>query len=418
MRRTKARQSADRSALGVTATTSRGYHRGFVKRTRGIAVAVGVATGMSVAAVSASAAPVGPSGIVGHVYINDNTKPVNTVGGFDRHADGSLTPIPGSPFSIGGSGTGSATASQGALQLSADGRYLLAVDAGSKQISVLRIKPDGRLQSSEGSPVSSGGGNPVSIAVHDGLIYIANADPNAPNYTGFTLNAGGHLRAIPGSTVPLPAGSQPGDVLFNGDGTKLVGTRVGTSMIDSFTVGSGGLLTPAPHSPFLAQAAGPFGSEFSPTNPTQLFVSNAHAGAGAGSVSAFSDALDGTLTSIGSSPFADNQTAPCWVEISHDGRYLFTVNTAVATISRYSIASDGSLTLLTPSTSLSDPFLPTNDTPEDARLSPDGSTLYVVDAGADAISALAVNGGNLTELASSPTSGPTGASPSGIVVTG
>jgi hypothetical protein len=27
----------------------------------------------------------------------------------------------------------------------------------------------------------------------------------------------------------------------------------------------------------------------------------------------------------------DEQTAPCWVEISHDGRYLFAVNNAAAT---------------------------------------------------------------------------------------
>ena len=416
MRRTEACEPADRGALRDTAIGD-GQGGRFAARMRGIAVVVGVAGATLVAAASASAAPAA-SGVVGHVYIDDNTSPVNTIGGFDRHADGSLTPIAGSPFAIGGSGTGHATASQGALQLSGDGRYLLAVDAGSNQISVLRIKPNGTLQSAQDSPVASGGGNPVSIAVHDDLVYVANADPSAPNYTGFTLNAGGHLRTLPGSSVGLPAGSQPGDVLFNGDGTKLVGTRVATSMIDSFTVGSGGLLTAAPHSAFPAQAAGPFGSEFSPTNPTQLFVSNAHAGPGAGSVSAFTDALDGTLTPIGDSPFADNQTAPCWVEISHDGRYLFTVNTAVSTISRYSIATDGSLTLLTPSTTLGDPFLPTTDTPEDARLSPDGSTLYVVDAGANAVSALAVNGGDLTELGSSPTPGPSGASPSGIVVTG
>ena len=42
---------------------------------------------------------------------------------------------------------------------------------------------------------------------------------------------------------------------------------------------------------------------------------------------------DGTLSSIGSSPFADNQTAPCWVEITHDGQFLFTVNTASGSIS-------------------------------------------------------------------------------------
>ena len=37
------------------------------------------------------------SGVVGHVYVNDNTREVNTVGVFDRHADGTLTAMRGSP---------------------------------------------------------------------------------------------------------------------------------------------------------------------------------------------------------------------------------------------------------------------------------------------------------------------------------
>src|SRR6266566_5924725 len=300
-----------------------------------------LATAAAVLASGASAAPE----VVGHVYVNDNTGGVNTVAGFDRHADGTLTLIPGSPFVAGGVGTGKGIASQGALQLSSDGRYLLAVDAGSNEISVLRIKPDGSLEPVGGGPVSSGGANPVSIAVHDQLVYVANAGSTTStgetNYTGFTLNAGGHLRPLADSTVTLPDGSQPGDVLFSGDGSKLVGTRVASSQIDSFTVGADGLLTTAPGSPFTAQGLGPFGSEFRPTNSEQLFVSNAHNGGIAGTVSAFTDGTDGALTSIGASPFADNQTAPCWVEISHDGQFLFTVNTGSGTISRYSIAPDG-----------------------------------------------------------------------------
>src|SRR5690349_16077597 len=178
----------------------------------------------------AAAAPGGsphPSRVVGQVYVNDNTAPVNTVAGWDRHADGALTAMAGSPFAVGGAGTGHATASQGSLQLSADGRYLLAVDAGSNEISVVRIQHDGSLQTTGNEVVASNGVDPVSIAVHDSLVYVANAGPAGSNYTGFTLNAGGHLRALPGSTVSLPSDAQPGDVLFNGDGTKLVGTRVG-----------------------------------------------------------------------------------------------------------------------------------------------------------------------------------------------
>jgi 6-phosphogluconolactonase len=367
-----------------------------------------IAVAAAVAAGSASAA----SNVVGHVYVNDNTAGVNTIAGFDRHADGTLTPLPGSPFPAGGAGTGAGIGSQGALQISSDGKYLLAVDAGSNQVSVLRIGPDGGLNAVGGGPESSGGIEPVSIAVHDDLVYVANAGDGGSNYAGFTLNPGGHLRPLAGSTVPLPDGSTPGDVLFNGDGTKLIGTRVGTSLIDSFTVGDDGRLTPAAGSPFAAQGVGPFGSEFRPTDPTELYVSNAHGGTGNGTISAFNDGSDGALTSIGSSPFADLQTAPCWVEITKNGEFLFTVNTASNSISRFAIGSDGSLSLLG-----STPLSTAHAGAEDARLGPGGQTLWVVDTGARAISAFAVDGGSLSELSSSPTALPAGSAPFGIVVT-
>jgi 6-phosphogluconolactonase len=349
--------------------------------------------------------------VVGHLYVNDNTAGENTIAAFDRHADGTLTPIPGSPFPAGGAGTGAGIGSQGALQESADGRYLLAVDAGSGQISVLRIRPDGSLRPVGGGPVSSGGAEPVSIAVYAGLVYVANGGADANNYTGFTLNPGGHLRALVGSTVELPEGSEPGDVLFNPSGTNLVGVRVKTSLIDSFAVGADGRLTAAPGSPIPAQGPGPFGSEFRPTDPNQLFVSNAHGGAGAGTVSAFDVAGNGALSSIGASPFADEETAPCWVEISHDGHFLFTVNTGSNSVSRYAIAPGGSLELLG-----STPLKEAGAGAEDARLDPQGNFLFVVETKGRAVSGLSVDGGALTELPSSPTPLPSNSAPFGIVV--
>jgi 6-phosphogluconolactonase (cycloisomerase 2 family) len=258
--------------------------------------------------------------------------------------------------------------------------------------------------------VSSGGVNPVSVAERDGLVYVANAGAVGSNYTGFTLSRGGHLQPLADSTVALPDNAQPGDVLFNSTGTTLVGARVGSSLIDSFSVGSDGRLTAAPNSPFTAQGPGPFGSEFRPTDPSQLFVSNAHGGAGNGSVSAFSVASDGTLSSIGSSPFADNQTAPCWVEITHDGQFLFTVNTASGSISRYSITQDGTLTLLG-STQVSSQG---GVGAVDARLSSDGQTLYVDESRIAVVGEFAVDGGQLTELGSVAL--PTGATPAGVAV--
>jgi 6-phosphogluconolactonase len=351
-----------------------------------------------------------PSQIVGHAYVNDNTATSNTIAAYYRHGDGSLTPIPGSPFAAGGAGTGAGLASQGAIQRSRDGRYLLAVDAASNQISVLSVGDTGVPQP-VGHPVSSGGVDPVSIAVSGGRVYVANAGADEPNVTGFWLAPWGALYRLPRSTVTLPAGSGPDDVVVDPTGQRLVVPLVNSSTIASFQIRWDGQLIAAPGSPFAAQGPGPFGSEFRPTNPSQLFVSNAHGGAGNGTVSAFNVNEAGILTSIASSPFADLQTAPCWVEISHDGRYLFTVNTGSGEISSYAITPGGSLVLLG-----STGFGSAGAGAVDARLSPDGRTLLVNGSKANVVAAFAVNGGSLIPLASSPTPLPAGAVASGIVV--
>ena len=176
-----------------------------------------------------------------------------------------------------GTGLGAGLGSQGAIEASPDGRYLLAVDAGSNEVSVLRVGADG-TPSLVGSPVPSGGVEPVSITISpQGIVYVANIGNGGSNYAGCRLNPAGRLIPIPQSVVAVPEGSAVGDVLFNGIGDRLVGTRDNTSLIDSFTVGSNGRLTAAAGSPFAAQSLGPIGSEFRPTDPSQLFVSNAHA---------------------------------------------------------------------------------------------------------------------------------------------
>ncbi len=379
---------------------------------RPLALSATVIAVLGASAVSVSAAS--PDRIVGHVYVNNNSAIHNSVAGFARHRDGTLTPLAGSPFLTGGAGTGTPTGSAGAIQSSSNGRYLLAVDAASNDVSVLRIRGDGSLRLVDTE--SSHGTTPLSIAVHGSLIYVANAGAGGSDYTGFRLDHRGHLRPVSHSTVALPDDALPGQILFSGDGRTLAATRVGPnsgpSYIDSFRVREDGRLTAAPGSPFPAQRIGPFGSAFRPTNPRQLFVSNAHDGALLGSVSAYHVGPHATLTPIGASPFADGQTAPCWVEISHDGRYLFAINTASSSISSYRIARSGTLTLLG-STPFNDP---TGLRPFDARLDPAGRFLYVVDAGAAAISIFAVSGGNLAELPSSPVSIPGGVAPFGIVV--
>ena len=380
------------------------------KRTRLAAAGGGLlAAAIGILGVPAVASASTPSPVVGYTYIDGNTAPANTIDGYARHADGSLTPLAGSPFAAGGEGLGTGLASQGAIQATQDGRFLLAVDAGSNQISVLRVTAGG-APVLVGQPVSSDGIKPVSVAVSpSGLVYAANSGAGGSDYAGFRLSPFGTLTPVPHSTYVVPDGSGLGDVFFNAFGDHLIGTRTGTSLIDSFLVLPGGRLLAAPGSPFTGEGLGQLGAEFSPTRPSELFVSNAHNGALLGTVSAYHDSLLGRLSPIGSSPYADGQTAPCWVEISHDGRYLFAVNTGSGSISSYAINPGGSLTLIG-STPING-----GGADIDARLSPDGRYLLVDGSGMHFISVFAVNGGSLTELPSSPTPLPAGVtSSSGI----
>ena len=123
-------------------------------------------------------------------------------------------------------------------------------------------------------------------------------------------------------------------------------------------------------------------------------------------------AADGSLAAISGSPFADNQTAPCWVAISPDGNALFAINTASGSVSRYTVAGDGTLGLVG-----STPFVSsTGLRPFDAAVSPDGGFLYVVDAGVAKVSAFTVDGTTITEIAGSPIAIPGGGAPFGMVV--
>jgi 6-phosphogluconolactonase len=130
-------------------------------------------------------------------------------------------------------------------------------------------------------------------------------------------------------------------------------------------------------------------------------------------VSVFADSPDGSLTPVGTSPYANQQTAPCWVVISPDGRYLFAVNTGSATISRFAIAGGGQLTLLGTTTVSAMAGVGAVD----PGLSPGGRFMYVNESRVSSVGIFAVSGnGNLSELPSSPAALPGGATPAGIAV--
>ena len=360
-------------------------------------------------------------GVVGYVYVNDNTAGANTVAAYAESPNGSLTALPGSPYAVGGVGFGKGLGSQNSIEASSDGRYLLVADGGSNQVSVLNINANGSLTPVPNSPFPSAGTEPVSIAVHRNLVYVANDGVAATatttatpaNYAGFSLSPAGQLAPLATAPVQVPsAANDLGDVLINRSGSNLVGTEVASGLIDSFSLNSQGALSADTQVP--AQGAGPFGSAFRPTDPNQLYVSNAHGGTLAGTVSAFNVATNGVLSSIGASPVADQQTAPCWVAISPDGQYLFAANAGSGSYSSYAINFDGSLTLLgdLPMPTLSNGKAPA---PLDTTVDAFGRNLYGIDNGLPGVSMIHLNDGYMLASPSSPVALPAGATPSGIV---
>src|SRR5215470_11069930 len=77
----------------------------------------------------------------GAVFVMTNAADRNEIIAYKRHADGSLQE--GHRFPTGGRGSGGVTdplGSQGALTLTHDHSFLLAVNAGSGDISVFRVR--------------------------------------------------------------------------------------------------------------------------------------------------------------------------------------------------------------------------------------------------------------------------------------
>jgi hypothetical protein len=76
------------------------------------------------------------------VYVQTNDATGNEVIAFSRTGNGALAPL--GRYSTGGRGTGSPhLASAGSVVLSDDGRWLLVVNAGSDELSLFAVQPDG-----------------------------------------------------------------------------------------------------------------------------------------------------------------------------------------------------------------------------------------------------------------------------------
>jgi 6-phosphogluconolactonase len=294
-----------------------------------------------------------PVGSVGrHLYVANFTS--NNVSGFNIRADGSLAPVPGSPFPAGPNpmqpvvtpdGTrvyvtnhgspgavsafninalnGSLTQIAGSpfstidpnafgIAITPDGRNLYAPNenrannADPRRVAAFSIAANGSLSHVPGSPFVTGPANsqPIGAAVSTFGTALYVAVSHGPNIAGFSIGSNGALTPLPGS--PYGPVSHPTAIIATPDAARMYATsgNEGANVVTGFTIGSGGALTPIGT---VATGVGPQGIGVTPGPlPLRLYAS----AVGSNNVSGFTVGTNGALTPISGSPFASGGTGP------------------------------------------------------------------------------------------------------------
>lgn len=350
----------------------------------------------------------------GAVYVLTNLIDGNTVVVFHRSADGTLTRV--QEIATGGRGSGPGKLppgfgngpgpnpldSQDGLVLTDDGRFLLAVNSRSNDVSVFEVSEAG-LRLTDLKP--TGGNFPVSIAHHQNLIYVLNEGESpdeffggVPNISGFTLDASGKLHSIADSTrITGTPDSGPSEAAITPDGRYLIITEMFTNLIKVFTVESDGLLKES--------------STISANNPTPLAVDFSNQGLIAmtegndighrvgspngATLSTYRMTDGGSLEPISRAVHV-NKTGTCWVRFSPDGHFAFTGDTGSGTVSTFSVSRSGEVTLLGSADTGG-----LASVPIDLALSRDGKFLYVLASFSGEVKGFRVESdGSLTPVAS------------------
>jgi 6-phosphogluconolactonase len=318
--------------------------------------------------------------LAGAVYTMTNATTDNEVVIFNRDDEGLLTKA--GSISTGGTGSGGGLdplGSQGSLVLSADRRWLFAVNAGSNEISVFRVLPNGLKLVDK---VDSGGIFPASLTVFHNLVYVLNAG-TPPNITGFYLSHRGQLIPLDDSTRLLGSGGFA-QVGFDPEGEMLVVTDKANNEILIYSVGRGGL--PAMN-PVISPSNGlvPFGFIFDERG--HLLVAEA----GSGAVSSYNILHNGTLKVISPS-VANGQAATCWIGANQRGN-VFTANTGSQNIASYKLtARNGKLALRNATAGF-------GNRPIDLAIPINGRFLYALDPANEGIDMFQIEpNGSLTDL--------------------
>jgi len=386
----------------------------------------------------------------GFIYTSTNSSNMNGIIAMGKNSDGSVTEIPGSPFSTGHAGDAGEGDFDTQWALRIVGDYLLAVNAGgnidNSSVSVFRInRGNGSLSQVDQNPatpamdnIDSRGIRATSIAAKDiggnTWIVVGNQHSN-PNFQFPTGSAFGSVATSPlrnlavftfnkssgilefksiGATYMDGNNGGPTTVEFNSTGSKIA---VSTWGVPHFMTPEPDLTKQKPGRLYIYNfnagnlsqtglyeevgVSGNIGISWSP-NDQFIYLSNfnIHSSKEASSVTVHDGSSAAKVQNFATGGRNDEA---CWTWVSLDKTKLFTVSFGENIVSVFDIGSDGKLVKsLTPNFFARRGGLPAGDS-KDMHQSDDGY-LHVVGAfqshtiGTFKIAA----NGSLTEITSSP----------------
>jgi len=282
------------------------------------------------------------------IYTNDDASGApNTVSAYVVGANGSLTPMIGSPFRTGGNGGVSGTFGSQRLILDAGRRLLYVTNDGSHTISVLSLDANGLPTPIAGSPffVSPAASNTSLALSADGRFLFVGSNEGTFDRRVYTLRlSASGIPTVTGSVLVASAGPSTliAGMKVTPDGRFLALATL-SGGISMLSIGPTGSLAPVAGSPFRGSGFGvPATVEINAAG-TRLF--SAEGSAGPAIVNVFDITASGVLVPVTGSPFRvlDFGSDCTATLLSKDERLLFVTHQA-GYVSVLSVAPGGSLT--------------------------------------------------------------------------
>src|SRR5437588_4438536 len=364
--------------------------RGLRNRGRWWRVALVTLTALMAAAGSANAARV--------VYVSNGLGGSENLSALAMAADGSLSPVPGSPFSLGASCTSPSCTAEG-LSITPNAQHLYVSTFGTQDVRGFNIVPGGGVAPVPGSPFATGSTPLGNAPAPDGSHLFVWNHGNAVGV--WTIASNGSLAQIPGSPFPVSTRhTRPfaGSVAPSGNFLYVPDENPNPSTVTGYSVAASGSLNivqtiPTGHNPF-GSAITPDGKFFYVSAP------EADPGYPNGSIIMYAvNPATGLLTEIGTRVNPAPGNHPLEMAITPDGKFLYVATRVTSTVNAYAINQiTGTLSPVP-----GQPFATGGTNGKALAVTPDGRRLYVANQGSNNVSGFDVAvDGSLSSIPGSP----------------